>query len=157
MITLVRDYENAQKKYEEIRAKQMSAQISENLEQENKAERFILLEPPLMPDKPIKPDRKKMVAMGFFLALAGSGGLVMLLENINRRVRGSEALTTIIRQRVLTTIPYISTQSEIIRRKKWARLLGILAVIVLLLSLALLHFLYMPLDILALKIMARFE
>lgn len=47
------------KKYEEIRAKQMSARISENLEQENKAERFALLEPPLMPEKPIKPNRKK--------------------------------------------------------------------------------------------------
>ena len=40
LITLMRDHDNARKKYEEIRAKQMSARISENLEQENKDERF---------------------------------------------------------------------------------------------------------------------
>ena len=97
----MRDHENAQKKYEEIRAKQMSAKISENLEQENKAERFTLLEPPLMPDKPTKPNRIKILLMGSFLALAGSGGLVMLLETLNQRMRGQEALAVAIRQRAL--------------------------------------------------------
>jgi succinoglycan biosynthesis transport protein ExoP len=52
LITLMRDHESAQKKYEEIRAKQMNAKINENLEGENKAERFSLLEPPALPDKP---------------------------------------------------------------------------------------------------------
>lgn len=157
LITLMRDHENAQKKYEEIRAKQMSARISENLEQGNKAERFILLEPPLMPDKPIKPNRKKMIALGFVLALVGSGGLVMLLENLNQRVRGAEALSAIVRRRVLVTIPAIATQTELARKRKWliigavafaATVIGVLAAV---------HFLYMSLDILLMKILARFE
>lgn len=157
LITLMRDYEGAQKKYEEIRAKQMSAQISENLEQDNKAERFIMLEPPLMPDKPVKPNRKKMVAMGFFLALAGAGGLVMLLETINQRVRGAEAMMAVIRQRVLVSVPYIPTQAELGRKRVWTkRLIALVAVVVVALLTAL-HFLYMPLDILTMKILARFE
>lgn len=46
LVTLMRDHDNARKKYEEIRAKEMGAKITESLEQENKAERFVLLEPP---------------------------------------------------------------------------------------------------------------
>lgn len=88
LVNLMRDHDNARKKYEEIRAKQMAAKISESLEQENKAERFVLLEPPMMPEKPVKPNRKKIVALGFVLAPAGGGALVMVLEMLNQRVRG---------------------------------------------------------------------
>ena len=49
----MRDHETAQKKYDEIRAKEMTAQVAESLEDDQKAERFSLLEPPLFPDKPI--------------------------------------------------------------------------------------------------------
>lgn len=157
LVTLMRDHENAQKKYEEIRAKQMSARISENLEQENKAERFILLEPPLMPDKPIKPNRKKMLAMGFFLALAGSGGLVMLLETLNARVRGADALAPLLGRRVLATIPYLHTQAEQQRRRWWIKRIAIGVGVGLLLLLLILHFAFMPLDILLMKLLARFE
>lgn len=157
LITLMRDHENAQKKYEEIRAKQMSARISENLEQENKAERFILLEPPLMPDKPIKPNRKKMVAMGFFLALAGSGGLVMLLETLQQRIRGADALAPLLGRRVLATIPYLHIQAEIERRKRWIKRLLIGAGAALFVVLILVHFIYLPLDLLLMKVLARFE
>ena len=80
LVTLMRDHDNSRTKYDEIRAKEMGAKITESLEQENKAERFVLLEPPLLPEKPIKPNRKKIAALGLVLAPAGAGVLVMLLE-----------------------------------------------------------------------------
>lgn len=59
LITLMRDHDNARKKYEEIRNKEMGAKITESLEQENKAERFVLLEPPLMPENRSSPTARK--------------------------------------------------------------------------------------------------
>lgn len=156
LITLMRDHENAQKKYEEIRAKQMSAQITENLEQENKAERFSLLEPPLMPDKPIRPDRLKIILFGFFMAIGGSGGLIFVLETMNQRIRGADALTQLMRQRPLVVIPYITTQDEITGRKRKMKKAAIVAAVAIFVSAILVHFLYMPLDILVLKMIARF-
>ena len=100
LVNLMRDHDNARKKYEEIRAKQMAAKISESLEQENKAERFVLTEPPMLPEKPVKPNRKKIVALGFVLAPAGGGALVMVLEMLNQRVRGVGALESIVGKRV---------------------------------------------------------
>jgi polysaccharide chain length determinant protein (PEP-CTERM system associated) len=157
LVTLMRDHESAQKKYEEMRAKLMNAKIAGNLEGENKAERFSLLEPPVRPDKPVKPDRKKMVALGFFLALAGSGGLAMMLETVNQRVRGASALTLVLHHKPLVSIPYIVTQAESTIRRRWLKRGAVIVGVVLVILLLALHIFYMPLDILILKIMARFE
>src|SRR5690606_32997295 len=83
LITLMRDHQNAQRKYEEVRAKQTDAQMAESLEQDRKAERFLLLEPPLRPDQPEKPDRPKLLLLGFALAFGGAGGLPFALEMLN--------------------------------------------------------------------------
>jgi polysaccharide chain length determinant protein (PEP-CTERM system associated) len=156
LVTLMRDHDNARKKYEEIRTKEMGAKISESLEQENKAERFVLLEAPMVPEKPIKPNRKKVVAMGFVLAPVGTGALVMLLEMMNQRVRGATALASVLGRRVLGTIPYIHTRAEIARRKKLRNLLILLAVVLIVSALVIVHFLYVPLDVLLFKALARF-
>ena len=109
---LMRDRDTAQKKYEEILGKKMSAKISENLESENKSERFSLLEPPLLPVKPFKPNRAKIIAMGFILAMLASGGVVMFLESIDKRVRGAEALTHVLGCRPLVVIPFLYIEGE---------------------------------------------
>lgn len=112
LATLQRDYQSAQAKYEEIRAKQMSAQVAENLEGGQQAESFRVLEPPLLPEHPIKPERKKLVALGFFAALAAAGGIAFLLETLFARVRGVGALTAITGKRPMVVVPYIVTTGE---------------------------------------------
>jgi succinoglycan biosynthesis transport protein ExoP len=156
LITLIRDQESARKKYEEIHAKQMNAKIAENLEGENKAERFSLLEPPAMPDKPFKPDRVKILLLGVFAAFGGSSGLVFLLETLNQRIRGQEALAIAIRQRPMLAIPYIVIEDEVIGRKRLLKRAAIAIVAVIVIAAILLHFVYMPLDILMMKIIVRF-
>ena len=54
---LARDYTNAQAKYQEMRAKQMEAQLAQNLGADRKGERFTLIEPPLPPEEPVSPNR----------------------------------------------------------------------------------------------------
>lgn len=157
LLTLMRDHENAQKKYEEVRAKQMSAQMAENLEGENKAERFSLLDPPLLPDMPIKPNRKKVVGLGFFLAVGGSVGLVMMLESLAGRVRGLGALTAVVRDPPLAVIPYITTSEELAHRKAMVRLAIILSLALAVAAAAAMHYLHTSLDLMMLKILTRFE
>ncbi|MGV2832525.1 GumC family protein [Pseudomonas shirazensis] len=157
LVTLMRDHDNARKKYEEIRAKEMGAKITESLEQENKAERFVLLEPPLLPEKPVKPNRKKIVALGAVLAPAGGAALVMLMEMLNQRVRGVGALESVVGKRVLVAVPFIATQAELAKRRRW-RVLAVLAALALVaIMLLMVHLFYMPLDLLLYKAMARFE
>jgi succinoglycan biosynthesis transport protein ExoP len=152
---LIRDRDSAQKKFEEIRNKQMNAQIAENLESESKSERFSVLEPPLLPEKPFKPDRIKIFALGFFLAIVSSGGAMMLLESIDKRVRGTEALTHVLGSRPLVVIPYLPVLEDGVRRKRMFRLAIISAIVAMIVTIVAIHYLYLPLDILFVKILAK--
>jgi len=155
LATLTRDYQSAQRKYEDIRAKQATAQVAENLEGEQKAERFALLEPPTVPEKPIRPDRKRLLAMGIVVAGAGSAGLAALMEALNGTVRGVEALSAVLGSRPLGTIPYIQIAAEAgLRRRRYALLAGA-SVGALLLGLVGIHFMYLPLDMLMSKVIVR--
>jgi uncharacterized protein involved in exopolysaccharide biosynthesis len=115
---LTRDRDSAQSKYEELLGKRMNAKISENLESENMSERFSLLEPPVLPDRPFKPNRIKILGMGFFLSLFAAAGVVMLLEMIDKRIRGAEALSHVLGYRPLVVIPFLHVEEEGVSRNR---------------------------------------
>ena len=153
--TLMRDYDNAKSKYEEVKSKQLNAKIAENLEQENKAERFSLLEPPTFPESPIRPNRMKIVALGLVGALAGALALAALLEVLEGKLRGLDAVTAAINMRPIVVVPYIYTQHELKRKKSTTRYVLLAISLMMLVLLIAIHFLWMPLDLLLVKLLAR--
>lgn len=152
---LVRDRDNAQKKFEEIYNKKMNAKIAENLESENKAERFTLLEPPLMPEKPFKPDRWKIFVMGLLLAFGSSGGMLVLMATVDQRIRGANALAHVLGQPLLAVIPYIVIREEEVRKKRLIKLTLAVFIGAAIAATAAIHLFYMPLDVVLAKIQAR--
>lgn len=152
---LIRDRDSVQSKYEEIRSKTVSAKIAESLESENKSERFFLLEAPIIPDRIFKPNRVKIVAMGFFLAMASSAGLLLMMAFFDRQVRGVDALAHVLGHRPLAVIPYIYVKEEWERRKRLIKSAITITVITVVTIAVALHFLYMPLNILFMKIFSR--
>lgn len=86
----------------------------------------------------------------------GAGALVMVLEMLNQRVRGAEALASVLGRRILVAIPYIYTRAELARRKQWRTRLIVSGVVIIVLFLVFLHFFYMPLDLLMFKTLGRF-
>ena len=154
--TLERDYENAKTAYAEIKAKQDNSKIAQNIEMENKGERFVLIEAPLLPQKPIKPNRILIILAGFFGAIAGAIGFAVLLEAIDNRVRGVDALVSIMKIQPMATIPYITNKAELKRNKNFIYNILTIILILIILTLLLVHFFIMPLDIVMSKIVARF-
>lgn len=153
--SLLRDHQSAKRKYEEIQAKQLSAQIAENLEGENKSERFTLIDPPILADKPIKPNRLKILMLGIFLAFAAAVGVVFLLEMLNQRIRGKGALAAILGENPLAEIPYITTSNEQLEQKALIVKASIGLAVFFVISLIVIHFAYMELDLLFFKVLAR--
>jgi succinoglycan biosynthesis transport protein ExoP len=155
LAALQRDHDTARAKYEDLRSKQMSAQIVQNLEGGQQGERITLLEPPLMPEDPIKPSRRKLVALGFLLALAAAAGIAVLLEVIFARVRGSNALTALTGQRPMVVIPYIDTDAEFqstqLLHKRFIGLMIGLGLI----GLVVVHTLIMPLHMMLISLFSR--
>jgi uncharacterized protein involved in exopolysaccharide biosynthesis len=101
------DLTNAQKKHAEVQQKQMEAQLASNLETERKGERFVLIEPPLEPQKPVSPNRVLILALGAVLALGAAIGLMQLLETLDTRIRGREDIIALLTVPPLAVIPWI--------------------------------------------------
>ncbi|TNF58555.1 MAG: hypothetical protein EP308_00440, partial [Burkholderiales bacterium] len=143
---LQRDYDAAQAKYEDLRSQLLSAQVVENLEGEQQGERFTLLEPPLMPEYPVKPSRKKIVAAGFMAAVGAALGMAVLLEMLFARVWGANALSAAVNQRPLAVIPYIPTSAETQAVQHWRKRAVWVALVSALVVLLFIHFWVMPLQ-----------
>lgn len=152
---LTRGYENALEQYESIKAKAMDAQLSESLEEEKKAERFLVLEPPVLADEPIRPNRQKIFMLGFFLAAASGIGAIFLIEMIDGSVYGMARLTEAVQQSPLANIPYIETWEETAKTKNRVKVFVGFSAASVVCGLVLVHFLYMPLDMFFFKVWTR--
>lgn len=155
LAALLRDYDAAKAQYEDLRSKQMSAQVVQNLEGEQQGDRITLFEPPLLAEYPIKPNRKKLVAAGLVLALAAAAGVAMLLEILFSRVRGVNAVMALTGQRPMVVIPYISTSAELQSMQLLRKRLVIAIVISGLAGIVLFHTKIMPLQNLLLSVFSR--
>jgi hypothetical protein len=146
--TLERDYENTKRKYQEMEAKQSQAELAKSLEEEQKGERFTLLEPPLLPDTPVKPDRPKIFMLGLILSFISGIGVTGFAESIDGGIRGTRALASITKMTPLVTIPYISTHKDAARKKRNVKIFVAAVVVLIVVSIAMIHFFYKPLDLL---------
>jgi polysaccharide biosynthesis transport protein len=56
---LQRELQSEQTKFADVRQKLLDAQLAQNLETEQKGERFTLIEPPLQPQEPVRPTARR--------------------------------------------------------------------------------------------------
>jgi uncharacterized protein involved in exopolysaccharide biosynthesis len=145
---LLRDLDNEQLKYREIRQKQMEAKLSENLEDEQKGERFTLIEPPVAPQQAASPDRPMMFGLSVVLALAAALGTVWLLELQDGSVRNPRDLQALLQVAPLAIVPHMETLAEIANRRRLRRFTLAGAAGALAVALILTHVFYRPLDVL---------
>jgi protein tyrosine kinase modulator len=145
---LTRDYESAQLKYREIRAKQDEAQVAQNLESDRKGERFTLIEPPLPPEDPVSPNRPLILVLGLLLSAALAAGVVALLEATDTTIRGHQDMLAAFNAPMLAVVPRIMTAADTaLRRRHLQYAVGTVAVVGIGAVLAV-HFFYRPLDVL---------
>ncbi len=147
-LALTRDYESAVAKYKEVTAKQMEAQLAHSLETEHKGERFTLLEPPMLPEKPAKPNRLAILFLGVVFSFAGGVGTAALGESMDTTVRGSRGIIELLGAPPLGMIPHIGTPDEARRKVVNKGIIIILSMTGLLTALFLVHNLVIPLDVL---------
>lgn len=152
---LERDYENTKKKYQEIKSKQLQAELARSLEEDEKGQRFTLVDPPLLPDTPIKPNRPELLLVGLAFSLMCGVGVAGVAEVFDSGIRGARALAAVTKMTPLVTIPYISTsQDERTRNLNiWISLVSVLVVIIAIILAV--HVFYKPLDVLWLILLQK--
>jgi uncharacterized protein involved in exopolysaccharide biosynthesis len=115
---LIRDYENAMSKYGEVKAKQREANMASSMEKATKGNEFVLLEPPLIPEDPFKPNRKAIVFLGGLASIALAVGFVMVKEMLSPSIYTPGRLALVTGVEPLAIIPYIGdveTKQNIIK------------------------------------------
>jgi len=132
-----------------------AARLGENLQKDQHSERLEVIEQPTLPDDPIRPNKKKMYTMVMIFAAMAGGGLAFAAEVLNRSIRRSEDLFSLIDSQLIVTIPYIVTPSEVRRRK--IKIIGGSAVVAALIVAAAVAVIFIlpPLDVLFDQVMVR--
>ena len=153
---LARDYENARVKYQEVRAKQMEAQVSQNLEVERKGERFTLIDPALPPEQPISPNRPLILILGLVLSLVAAAAAALIADAMDSSVRSASDLRRLLGVDPLVVLPSMVTAEVFAIRRERLRKALIAVAVAVPVFLLLVNFLFMPLDVLLIVLARRF-
>lgn len=70
MASLTRDYENSKANYKSLLDKKLAAGMATDMERRQEAERFTIIDPARVPEKPAKPNRPLLGGVGAALAIA---------------------------------------------------------------------------------------
>ncbi len=145
---LTRNYDNAVLKYREVKAKQMEADMAQAMEKDRKAERFSLIEPPLFPEKPDKPNRLVITFLGFILSIGSALAYALLKESMNSYIYGSKGLLAATGASPLVVVPYIENDEDLEKAKLLKRKVIYFSIAAFVILPLLFHFIIMPLDVL---------
>ena len=113
-----RGYEITLKKYQDLLAKSLESELSENMEKKLKGEQFQVLDPANLPLKPVRPDRRMIVLVGLFAGLAGGVALAFLLDNLNTSFKRSQDINSYVNVPLLATIPTLITRGSVLEQRR---------------------------------------
>ena len=147
-LVLIRDRDTTAQKYQEIRSRLLEAKVAEGLEVQRKGERFSLIDPPSLPEKPFKPNRMAIVLLGFILAVGGGLGFGAVAESLDHSIRSPEQLLTLTQHFPLAVIPFMPNEEDVSRVRIRRRLAQTAGLGVLGTALVVLHMYVIPLDVL---------
>jgi polysaccharide chain length determinant protein (PEP-CTERM system associated) len=110
MISLIRDYENQKKSYDDLQKKKLEADVSQNLEKRQKGTQFQILDPANLPEAPFQPDRKKVMGISLLLALGLGLGGTIAWEAMDLRLRDVRDFRHLYKVPILGYIPVFQDQ-----------------------------------------------
>jgi polysaccharide biosynthesis transport protein len=114
---LARDYDTLKAYYVHLLDKKLSADTASALESHQKGERFVILDPAQVPDKPHGPNRLLIALAGVVGGILGGVGLAILRENADTSVRSEREVNEILGISVLAGIPVTMSRGQIWQAK----------------------------------------
>jgi polysaccharide chain length determinant protein (PEP-CTERM system associated) len=118
LIKVSRNYDITLRKFQDLLAKSLESELSENMEKKQKGEQFQIVDPANFPLKPIRPNRPMVVLFGLLAGLAGGIGVAFLWDNLDTSFKRSEELAGFIDIPVLATIPTLVTRGHILDERR---------------------------------------
>jgi uncharacterized protein involved in exopolysaccharide biosynthesis len=108
---LTRDYDNAQKTYEDLLAKKSSADLTVKMNNQAVGERMVPLILADLPDAPSFPNRWFFALGGLAAGLAIGGGISLLLEMRDNSIRNERDAEAVLELPTLIAVPWVGVQA----------------------------------------------
>src|SRR4029079_19619146 len=115
LATLTRDYTKLDENSTALLSKQLEAQMSGRLEQRWKGERFRMLDPASLPEKPVFPKPPLFLGLGAVLGLFVGLCASLVAEYLDPTVKDSEVLQAVQGYPVLASIPHLPDLAAVSR------------------------------------------
>lgn len=112
---MLREQSNIQIQFQQAIQRQAEAATGEQLEVNQQAERFEVIEQPQVPTEPLSPNRPLIVGAGLGGGLAISGAIILLIEFMFPRIYSARDVQRLVGIRPIVAVSYITTPAE--RRK----------------------------------------
>lgn len=154
-LVLTRDRDTSGQKYQEIRSRLLEAKVAEGLEVQRKGERFSLIDPPSLPEKPHKPNRLAIVLLGIILAVGGGVGIGAAAESIDHSIRTPDQLVALTQHFPLAVIPFMPNEEDVSHAKLRRRVVQTAGIGAVATAILLLHVFVVPLDVLWFIVLRR--
>jgi uncharacterized protein involved in exopolysaccharide biosynthesis len=111
LANLKRDYDKLNDNYLALLSKQLDAQMAGRLEQRWKGDRFRILDPASLPEKPYFPKPLLIVGFGAFLGLFAGLGAALVAELADPTIKDPEDLERLLDHPILARIPHMPSLS----------------------------------------------
>jgi protein tyrosine kinase modulator len=108
---LTRDYDNAQKEYQDLLGKRSTANLTIKMTNQSEGEQMLPLNPANLPDAPSFPNRLLFAGGGLAAGLGLGIGLAMLLELTDKSIRTEADVEAALELPTLVTVPWVGTGS----------------------------------------------
>jgi polysaccharide chain length determinant protein (PEP-CTERM system associated) len=115
---LARDYQMTKEHYSDLLSKQMSAQQATELEARQKGERFTILDPAQVPERPSRPNRILINALGSAAGLGLGIILALITEFLGFSITQPQQIFATTGITVLGVIPMILTHADRMQRRR---------------------------------------
>ena len=108
---LMRDYDNANKTYQDLLAKKSTADLTVKMNNQSQGERMFPLNPANLPDAPTFPNRWLFAAGGLAAGLALGLGLALWAELRDKSIRTEADAEAALELPILTAVPWVGIAS----------------------------------------------
>ena len=146
---------NTQAKYDDLMKKFMEAKVASGLEKGQMGQRFTLISPAQLPEKPVKPNRLAIVLIGLIMGVGSGVGMASFLEFSDHSVRSADALIRATGFAVLATIPNIVIAKDITALNRKRIIIAVAVVVLIVTGVFVFNYFIMDLDVLWARLTRR--
>jgi polysaccharide chain length determinant protein (PEP-CTERM system associated) len=118
---LTRDYDNAQKFYEDLLAKKSLSEMQTDMERRQQGEQMTLLNPANLPNAPSFPNRPLFAGGGLGVGLAIGLGMALWLEMRDKAIRTEQDVAAVLELPTLVSLPWVGPEARNRQRQSASR------------------------------------